>query len=109
MATLTTQSATAIAGRTITFAAASAGGDKVAPGSNVFLLVRNNSAAAITLTLTATGIAFNGQAIPSTTLSIAAGGEAIIPVTAEYRAASDGLAAITYSAVTTVTVAALTF
>jgi hypothetical protein len=30
-----------------------------------------------------------------------------IPVTAEYTSASDGLAAVTYSAVTSVTVAAL--
>jgi len=107
MATLTAQPATAIGGRTITFTAASAGGDKVKPGSNVLLLVRNDSASSITVTLDATGLVFNGQNVPDTTVAVAAGAEAIIPVTADYRNASDGLAAITYSAVTTVTVAAL--
>ena len=109
MATLTTQPATAIGGRTITYTAASAGGDKVAPGPNVYLLVKNGSAAAITVTLDTTGTAFNGVAIPDTTVTVAAGTDAIIPITSDYRNTTDGLAAITYSAVTTVTVAALTF
>ena len=109
MATLTTQPATAIGGKTITYTAASAGGDKVAPGPNVYLLVKNASAGSVTVTLDTTGTAFNGVAIPDTAVTVAAGAEAIIPVTADYRNTSDGLAAITYSAVTTVTVAALTF
>ena len=109
MATLTTQPATAIGGKTITYTAASAGGDKVAPGPNVYLLVKNGSAAAITVTLDTTGTAFNGVAIPDTAVTVAAGAETIIPITADYRNTTDGLAAITYSAVTTVTVAALTF
>lgn len=109
MATLTAQSATAIGGRTITFAAASAGGDKVAPGNNVYLLVKNGSTAAITVTLDATGLVFNGAAVPDTAVTVGVGADAIVPVTADYRNTTDGLAAITYSAVTTVTVAALTF
>ena len=109
MATLTTQPATAIGGKTITYTAASAGGDKVAPGPDVYLLVKNGSAASITVTLDATGAVFNGQPVPDTVVSVAAGAETIIPVTRDYENATDGLAAIAYSAVTTVTVAALTF
>lgn len=108
MATLTTQSATAIGGRTITYAAATAGGDKVAPGSNVYLIVKNASAASINVTLDTTGVAFNGVAIPDTVIAVAAGADAIIPITADYRNTTDGLAAIAYSAVATVTVAAIT-
>lgn len=107
MATLALQNARVATGKTITYAAASAGGDKVSPASNVYLAVRNASAGAITVTLDATGLVFNGQGVPDTTVSVPASGDVLIPVTPEYSAASDGLAAITYSAVTSVTVAAL--
>lgn len=108
MATLTTQPATGITGRTITYTAASAGGDRVAPGPNVYLLVKNGSAGSITVTLDATGLVFNGQSVPDTAVTVAAGADAIVPVTADYRNTTDQLAGIAYSAVTSVTVAALT-
>lgn len=109
MATLTAQSASNIAGRTITFTAASGSGDKVTPGSNSYLVVNNGSASPITVTLVTPGTAFNAGAIPDTTLAVAAGAIAIIPVTDEYKNDSDGLASITYSSATTVTVASLAF
>lgn len=108
MAVLTAQSMSPIGGRVLAFAAASAGGDRTAPGTGVFLLVRNQSAAAITVTLDATGKAFNGQSIPDTAVSVAAGAYVVIPVTVDYQSPVDSLAGIAYSAVTSVTVAVLT-
>lgn len=107
MATLTTQPASAITGTTITFTAAAVGGDKVTPSANTYLIVKNGSGASITVTIDPTVTTFNGTAVPDTTVTVAAGAEAIIPITPDYKATSDGLAAITYSAVTTVTVAAI--
>lgn len=110
MATLNIQNIGSIAGNAVTYAPASAGGDRVAPGNKVFLVVRNGSAAAITATIDATGTAFNGQGIPDTTVTIAAGAEKFIPIRTEhYKSASDGLAGISYSAATSVTVAAIAF
>ena len=109
MATLTAQSASNIAGRTITFASASGSGDKVTPGANSYLLINNGSASSITVTLVTPGTTFNAGAIPDTTLAVAAGALAIIPVTNEYKDDTDGLASITYSATTTITVASLVF
>lgn len=108
MATIIPQHIRVTTGAVVAHAAASATGDKVAPGTNRFLHVRNGSAAAVTVTLDATGRVFNGQAVPDTTVSVPAGGDAFIPVTNEYRSGTDGLAGVAYSAVTSVTVAALT-
>lgn len=107
MATLTNQSVRATNGTVVAYAAATAGGDKVTPSPSTLLLVRNASAGAVTVTLDATGLVFNGQSVPDTTVSVPAGADAFIPVTSEYRNPTDGLAAITYSAVASVTVAAL--
>lgn len=107
MATLALQPTTSPTGTTLTFAAAAVGGDKCPVGTNVLLLVRNDSASSVTVTLDATGLVFNGLAVPDTAVVVAAGAEAVVPVSDHYRASADGLAAITYSAVTTVTVAAL--
>ncbi|MHB1173408.1 MAG: hypothetical protein ACYCZY_13185 [Lacisediminihabitans sp.] len=108
MATLALQNVRVTTGKVVTYSAASAGGDRVAPGSDVFLHVRNASAAPVTVTLDATGTAFNSAAIPDTVLSVPAAGDLFVPVTAEYRSVTDGLAAVAYSASASVTVAALT-
>lgn len=105
MATLTAQTLATVAGRTITFTAASAGGDKATTGPNSYLLINNGSASPITATLVTPGLAFNAGAIPDTTVTVAAGAIAIVPVTNEYKDDADDLAAITYSSATTVTVA----
>lgn len=107
MATLSLQNVRVPTGTTVTYTAASAGGDRLPVGGNVLLHVRNASAGAVTVTLDATGAVFNGQSVPDTSVSVPASGDVFIPVTAEYTSASDGLAAVTYSAVTSVTVAAL--
>lgn len=107
MATLTTQ-VVSIAGLNPTYSAAGGAGDKVACGERVFVHVKNGSASAVTVTLTATG-AIRGQTVTSPTVSVPASGERMIgPIAAElFQSPTDGLAAISYSATATVTVAAI--
>ena len=107
MATLALQPTSAPTGTTLTFVAATAGGDKCPVGGNVLLLVRNDSAGPVTVTLDATGLVFNGGAVPDTAVVIAAAAEAVVPISDHYRATADGLAGIAYSAAASVTVAAL--
>jgi hypothetical protein len=110
MATLATQTFnTAPAGKAITFASAAGGGDKAQPGDRVFLLVRNGSGSSINVTLDSTGVAFNATAVGDTVVAVADGAEKLIPIRREYASPVDGLAGISYSAVTTVTVAVLAF
>lgn len=105
MATLATQTIGA-AGRSPTYTAAAGGGDKAAPGKGRFLHVKNASVAPITVTIATPGTSPSGLAIADRAVVVAASGEQMIPLLDEYRA-SDGLAVITYSGVTTLTVAAL--
>lgn len=107
MATLTVQ-AVALAGLAPTYAAATGGGDKVAPGERTFLHVKNGAASAVTVTLTAAATV-RGQAVSNLTVSVPASGERMVgPITADlFQNPTDGLAAIGYSSATTVTVAAI--
>ncbi|MFF7991770.1 hypothetical protein ACFZDG_18495 [Kitasatospora xanthocidica] len=108
MATLPTQ-VISLAGLSPAYSAAAGGGDKVAmSGDRTFLHVKNGGGAPVAVTLTATG-AVRGQTVTSPTVSVPASGERMIgPLTADLLAgASDGLAAIAYSATTSVTVAAV--
>lgn len=99
MAALTVQDASAGL-QDVVMSAAAGGGDTIAGGSRasgwdlgVFLLVRNTDAA--TKTVTVNGVAY---VVPATT------GIAVIPV---YAAAYGTVRAVTYSAVTALTVAAV--
>jgi hypothetical protein len=110
MATLTVQPLTA-AGSTPTFGAAAGGGDKVQPGDHTFIVVKNGGGSPITVTIDdpttqapAGAAAFN----PDASISVGNGSEKWIgPLPASRFAGTDGLAAITYSGVTSVTVAAI--
>lgn len=108
MATLAVQTIIP-AGVAPAFAAASAGGDKVAPGADVFLEVKNAGGAAVTVTVTDIEKCSRGSthdlvvSVPATT-----GDRMIGPITSRYGNSADGnLAAITYTATASVTVAAL--
>ncbi|MFD6432820.1 hypothetical protein [Streptomyces venezuelae] len=87
-----------------TFAAAAGGGDQAPCGEKLLLLVRNGDAASKTVTLATPGsvgdlpIADAQQVIP-------ASGSAMFPLKAVFRDPVTGRAGITYSAVTSVTVA----
>lgn len=107
MATLVAQDVRGVTGKVVTTAAAAVGGDRAPVGDDLFLLVRNGSGASIDVTFDVPGLAFNGTQIPDTVVAVAAGADRMVPLSTNYRSDSDGLAAITYSAVTTVTVAVI--
>lgn len=94
------------AGTKITFAAAASGGDtyKVDDDKSI-LLVKNDDAAAKTVTLVTPGTV-RGLAIPDRQVTVDAGSVEAIPLYRDlYRDPADGLVDITYSAVTSTSVA----
>lgn len=105
MATLSPQSILD-AGTAPTFAAAAGGGDACITGAGILLAVTNGDASSKTVTVATPGTV-NGLAIADRAVVVAAGTTAYIPIGNDYRDPSTGLAAITYSAVTSVTVAVL--
>jgi hypothetical protein len=109
MATLTYKQP-GITGTDPGFAAASGGGDKVAPNDRGYLHVRNASGSPITVTVNVPGNTKYAQANPSVAVSVpATTGERLIgPFPADLAQVSDGLVSITYSGVTSLTVAAIT-
>ena len=106
MATLTYQQAT-ISGAAYASAAASVGGDKVLPHDHGAVVVTNDGVSSITVTVADPGTTRYGQANPDIAITVAAGVSKIIGPLRSDLAADDGLVAITYSGVTTVTVAAV--
>lgn len=105
MALLVQQTAKII-GTTITYSAADAGGDTLAPIGRGCLHVRNNSAGAVTVTVVTPGNTRYGQADPDVPVTVAAGAEvAIGPFPQELADPSTRLVSVTYSAVASVTVA----
>jgi hypothetical protein len=106
MALLTPQTA-AVTGTVLTMAAANGGGDTIVGGSTVYLLVRNGDASSKTVTIVRPGTTY-GTADPDIAVVVTAGNIAIIgPIPAEFADPSDGQVDISYSAVTSVTVAAV--
>lgn len=106
MATLTTQDVP-VTGKTITMGAAAGGGDKVPPGC--VLVVRNGDASPKTVTIVVPGNTEFGVADPDFTFSVAAGALAMFgPLPSTLADPDTRLIDITYSAVTSVTVAAVT-
>jgi hypothetical protein len=83
--------------------AAAAGGDTAAVGPGRFLYINNADASSKTVTIATPGTV-KGHAVADASVAVAAGDHAIIPLHNVYRG-STGRAAITYSAVTSVTVA----
>lgn len=108
MATLSVQTIGA-AGLDPTYATASGGGDKLKPGPTTFIHVINGGESSVTVTLVAPGNYYGSVANPDPTYTVEAAGEKMIPVPASpfANAADSGLASVTYSGVTDVTVAAL--
>jgi hypothetical protein len=108
VATLTTQTITAT-GLDPEYVPAAGGGDKVTPGPTTFLHVINGGGAPVTVTVAAPGNFYGSVANPDLPVTVAASGERMIPIpqTPFADAADSGLASISYSGVTSVTVAAL--
>ena len=106
MATLNVSAITA-AGTLNSTVSAAGGGDKVKPiGDTVFIEVTNGGGSSITVTIPSYSTV-RGQAVADRTVAVAASATKKIPIYAELNTnPADGLAAISYSGVTTVTVGA---
>lgn len=110
MATLATQKVTRAGLVNPTFSACAGGGDRFAPDSNTHLHVKNGSGAPITVTVAATKVPLPNLTTSNVTVSVPAGGEARIgPFPYDTFAATDGsgLADVTYSGVTSLTIAVI--
>lgn len=106
MAVIATQSI-ARPGGPATYAAVSAGGDKVSPGDHTFLHIKNGNAATCTVTVV-TPVTEGGFAVADLSLAIATGTDAFIgPLPAALFRDTDGYASVTYSVSSSVTIAAL--
>lgn len=84
---------------------AAAAGDTAQVGSNKFLVVRNGSAGAVTVTLAVPGTDFTGVARPDMAVAIPAGKTRVFPLLEAYgdpAASIPGQAVVTYSATATV-------
>jgi hypothetical protein len=105
MAQLATTSLPVAGGGSITDAlvAAAAGGDSAAVGEGRFLVVKNGDAGSHTVTLSTPGTV-KGVAIAEVAVVVAAGKTSAIPLSAVLFKDATGRAAITYDAVTSVTV-----
>lgn len=110
MALLAKQTSTTYVLNPVVYAAAAAGGDTVAvnPGETVRLLVKNGDASAKTVTIVDPRTQY-GQASPDVPVVIANGnaGHTEITLPPEFADPTTGLVSITYSAVTSVSVAAV--
>lgn len=102
MATLAVQSISS-GGITPAFVSAAGGGDKVVPGAGSYVHVKNDDGTATVVTLVTPGTV-DTLAVDDRTVSVAAGAEALIAVGNLYKNPSDGLASITYSKVTSLTI-----
>ncbi len=104
MATLVPQQIT-LAGTVVTYAAAAGGGDKALPGTNNVLRVKNDGVGSITVTLDSVVPSNFGDDV-NPAIAVGAGVEkAILLSPASRFAGPDGLVSISYSGVTSVTVA----
>jgi hypothetical protein len=103
MAVIATQAAPS-SGAALTYSAASGGGDRFTPGRHVFLHIKNGSGSTMTATIV-TPNSLDGLAVADRAVSIPATSDRIIPVGESLYASADGLADITYSLATSVTLA----
>ena len=112
MAELTIQQITE-AGGSVTYSAAAGGGDTADNGGSTFLNIKNGGGSEITVTITAQTTSVESSIYGDLTkanasIAIAASGEAFIgPFKPSSFNNTDGEIAITYSGVTSVTIAAL--
>lgn len=110
MAALTLQTMTA-AGLAPTTTAAGGSGDTVALASatddRTFLQVTNGGASSITVTITDPGLTPAGNAATNPAITVAASATKLIPLSPALVNASTGNVSISYSATTSVTVAAV--
>lgn len=93
-------------GTSLAFAAADAGGDQFEPSARNRLVVVNDDAGSITVTVVTPGNDKYGNARPDIDFSIPAGESAVFgPFPQDLADPADGLVDVSYSGVTNVTVA----
>lgn len=92
------------AGTKPTFNAVAAS-DTMLPGDRLFLVVNNGGGASITATVVTPGDLPTGDAYPDKAYTVAAGGQAWIPLLDLYADPITGLATVNYSATASVTAA----
>lgn len=90
-------------GLTPVYVAAAAGGDKVIPGQGSYIHVKNASAGSINVIVVTPETVDGDLTVQDRTVAVAAGTEMKIAVGSRYRNPADGLASLTYSAVTSLT------
>lgn len=96
-----------ITGTPVAFVAADVAGDRFPANDHAALLVKNDAAAPITVTIAVPGNTKYGQPQPDVTATVAAGTtRAIGPFPVDLRD-TDGSVHVTYSSVASVTVAAI--
>ncbi|MFC5744829.1 hypothetical protein [Actinomadura rugatobispora] len=107
MAQLNVQAVTrAGTGLNPTYVTASGGGDTVRTGPRTFLHVKNGHSSPQTVTIVTPGT-YNGLAVDDLEIAVPNAGERMIgPIDDTFRA-STGLASITYSGTTSLTIAAI--
>lgn len=91
-----------------TFASASSGGDKFAPGDNVFLSIANLSGAERTITVDSPAYCSQGSQHDVVVAIPAGEGRNFGPFPAQRFAGSDGLASMTYSSEASVVASVIT-
>lgn len=107
MALLAVQNAS-IAGTLITYAAAAGGGDTFAVNDHAVLIVKNGGGSPITVTVAVPGNTKYGQAAPDVAVTVANATDKVIgPFPADLADPADFVVHVTYSAVTSVTVAVI--
>jgi|SRR6478672_4176931 len=107
MATLVTQNINT-SGILPTYAAANVGGDAMVADSTSFLHIKNGAGSSMTVTLVTPATVDTTLAVGDRVVTVGATSEQMIAVPDSlYRDPATGLAAITYSSITTVTVAAI--
>lgn len=107
MAALSVQQATP-SGLTPTYANAAGGGDTFPLDGDTAFIVKNGGGSPITVTIASKKTAVPGLSVANQAVTVAAGAESHILVDpAAFADPTSGLASVTYSAVTSVTVAAV--
>ena len=109
MATLSTQDIN-YTGLAPSYAACTGGGDNFTPDGDTFIPVKTGSGGALPVTIAVKATSVGGQAIGNVVVSVPAAGERMIgPFPANFFGdpTNAGLGAITYSGVTSLTIAVL--
>lgn len=107
MATIATQRPDLAPSSALSFVACNVGGDQVVADANTFIYVKNGSGGALTVTVDSPTLCSQGST-HDIVVNVPAGSERMIgPLKPERFADANGYAQITYSGITSLTIAAV--